>query len=71
MMNLQCSEGVPHQSSMVLSSPQPTMSKTGKNMPENQIPCYYLLTDWFLRATIGNYRHSVMGLYWLVTMGTP
>ena len=60
MMNLQFSEGVPHQSSMVISSPQPTMSKAGENMPKNLIPWYYLLTDWLLRATIGDSRHSVM-----------
>ena len=34
MIILQCSEDVPHQSSMVISSPPPTMSKTCKNMHE-------------------------------------
>ena len=54
-MNLQCSEGVPHQQQV----------KHLKICLKDLIPYYYPLTDWLLRATIGDHGLSVMDLQWL------
>ena len=47
---------------MAISSPPPTMTKLPQKKHETSILYFYLLTDWLLGATIGNYGHSVMDL---------
>ena len=32
---------------------------------KQQIPYFYLLTDWLLGATVGNHLHSVMDFQYL------